>query len=200
MATSAAAHSPSLPTVAYATLALVAFVRPGRRPVSRTRERPDAIRAEPAARDSADERSEEQTDRTRIEKGLWPLFRNAATQWVAHKDARLGAALAYYSIFSLGPLIIIAVAIAGFFFGQDLVRGEVMNSLKGLLGDTGSKAIEGMLGAAGKPREGIVATLIGIGTLIFAAVGVVVQLKDALNTVWDVKTPRGKGIWGFART
>jgi membrane protein len=134
-----------------------------------------------------------------IEKGMWPLVRTAATQWIAHKDARLGAALAYYSIFSLGPLIIIAIAIAGFFFGQELVRGEVLNNLKALLGDTGVKAVEGMLGAD-KREEGIVATIIGVATLIFAAVGVVVQLKDALNTVWEVKTPPGKGIWGFART
>jgi len=134
-----------------------------------------------------------------LEKGLWPLFRTAVTQWIAHKDARLGAALAYYSIFSLGPLIVIAIAIAGFFFGQELVRGEVLNNLKALLGDTGVKAVEGMLGAD-KPKEGIVATIIGVVTLIFAAVGVVVQLKDALNTVWDVKAPPGKGIWGFART
>ena len=134
-----------------------------------------------------------------IERGLWPLFKTAITQWIEHKDARLGAALAYYSIFSLGPLIVIAIAIAGFFFGQELVRGEVLNNLRGMLGDTGVKAVEGMLGAD-KRTDGIIATIIGVATLIFAAVGVVVQLKDALNTVWEVKTPPGKGIWGFART
>jgi membrane protein len=119
---------------------------------------------------------------------------------VGHKDARLGAALSYYSVFSIGPLILIAIAVAGLLFGQDAVRGEVTGALKNLLGDTGAQAIEAMLAEASKPKEGMLATLIGLGTLIFAAIGVVVQLKDALNTVWEVKTPPGKGIWGFART
>ena len=135
-----------------------------------------------------------------VEKGLWPLFKTAALQWVEHKDARLGAALSYYSVFSLGPLIVIAIAIAGLFFGADAVRGEVTGGLKGMLGESGTKAIEGMLEGANKPQQGIIATVIGIGALIFAAIGVVVQLKDAMNTVWDVKAPPGKGIWGFART
>ena len=128
------------------------------------------------------------------------MFKTAALQWVEHKDARLGAALSYYSVFSIGPLIVIAIAIAGLFFGADAVRGEVTGGLKGMLGESGTKAIEGMLEGANKPQQGIIATVIGIGALIFAAIGVVVQLKDAMNTVWEVKAPPGKGIWGFART
>ena len=135
----------------------------------------------------------------RPSSGWWPLFVRAASQWSAHKDARLGAALAYYSIFSIGPLIVVAVAVAGLIFGQDAVRGEVSEGLRGLLGDSGAQAINGMLAAADKPKQGIFATVIGIGALIFAAIGVVVQLKDALNTVWDVETPPGRGIWGFMR-
>ena len=77
---------------------------------------------------------------------------------------------------------------------------EVAGGLKGLLGETGAQAIEAMLAAASRPSEGMLATAIGIATLVFAAVGVVVQLKDALNTVWEVEPPPGKGIWGFART
>jgi membrane protein len=72
--------------------------------------------------------------------------------------------------------------------------------LKGLLGDSGAQAINAMLSSAGKPREGIFATIVGVGTLLFAAIGVVVQLKDALNTVWEVKTSPGSGLWAFART
>jgi membrane protein len=135
-----------------------------------------------------------------VPRGWWTLFSHAVSQWSAHKDARLGAALAYYSIFSLGPLIVVAVAIAGLIFGQEAVRGEVSDSLRGMLGESGAQAINGMLAAADKPHQGIFATVIGVGALVFAAIGVVVQLKDALNTVWDVKTPPGKGLWGFART
>ena len=130
----------------------------------------------------------------------WGITKGAVNQWVAHKDARLGAALAYYSVFSLGPLIVIAIAVAGLLLGEEAVRGEVAGGLKGLLGETGAQAIEAMLAAASRPNEGVLATAIGIATLVFAAVGVVVQLKDALNSVWEVEPPPGKGIWGFART
>jgi membrane protein len=130
----------------------------------------------------------------------WSPLQETANQWLEHKDARLGAALAYYSIFSLGPLIVIAIAIAGFVFGAETVQTQVIGALHSLLGDSGAQAIDAMLKGANKPREGILATVIGVGTLVFAAVGVVVQLKDALNTVWEVETPPGSGIWRFGRT
>jgi membrane protein len=97
-----------------------------------------------------------------VAPGWWPLITQAGTQWSSHKDARLGAALAYYSVFSIGPLIVIAVAIAGLWFEHDAVRGEVSNGLRGLLGETFAKAIEGMLASASKPREGTLATIIGL--------------------------------------
>jgi membrane protein len=172
---------------------------PAPRPVQPSREaRPSggiALREQPPA--EAPQGNDERE--ASVPRGWWPLVTHAASQWSAHKDARLGAALAYYSIFSLGPLIVIAVAVAGLIFDEEAVRGEVSAGLRGLLGDSGAQAINGMLAAADKPRQGVFATLIGIGALIFAAIGVVVQLKDALNTVWDVKNPPGRGLWGFAR-
>jgi len=104
--------------------------------------------------------------------------KQSGSSWVEHKDARLGAALAYYSIFSIGPLIIIAIAVAGLVFGQEAVRGEVSTQIRGLLGDTGAAAVQSMLADASRQRSGIIATVLGLGALIFAAVGVVVQLKD----------------------
>jgi membrane protein len=130
----------------------------------------------------------------------WNLVKAAGAQWVSHKDSRTGAALAYYSIFSLGPLIVIAISIAGLMFGPDAVRAELTGTLRGLVGENGAQAIDAMLSAASKPAQGIFASVIGLAALVFAAVGVVVQLKDAMNTVWDVETPPGKGIWAFART
>jgi membrane protein len=127
-------------------------------------------------------------------------LQETASRWSEHKDARLGAALAYYSIFSLGPLIVIAIAIAGLVFGAEAVQAQIFGALHGLLGDSGTQAIDAMLKGTNRPREGIFATVIGVGALVFAAVGVVVQLKDALNTVWEVKTPPGSGIWRFVRT
>jgi membrane protein len=130
---------------------------------------------------------------------FWSLLKETGTSWLAHKDARLGAALAYYSIFSIGPLILIAIAVAGLVFGQDAVRGEVSRQVEGLLGPIGAQAVESMLADASRPRDGLFATAFGIAALLFAAVGVVVQLKDALNTVWDVK-PVQSGGWSFFRS
>ena len=132
---------------------------------------------------------------------MFSLFKVSALNWMKHKDARLGAALAYYSIFSLGPIVMIAITIAGMFFGEEIVRSQVGESIKGLMGETGAQAVNTMLtGANSEAEKGIVPTLIGVGALIFAAVGVVVQLKDALNTVWEVEDTKASGIWHFIRT
>ncbi len=131
---------------------------------------------------------------------MWSLLKNTAASWSNHNAARLGAALAYYSIFSLGPLIVIAVAIAGLTFRQEAVRGEVSAQLQHLLGSAGAQAVNAMLVGASRPMEGALATVLGLGALLFAAIGVVVQLKDALNTVWEVEPPKASGIWNFVRT
>jgi membrane protein len=135
-----------------------------------------------------------------LERGWWPMLRETGTRWSEHKASRLGAALAYYSIFSIGPLMVVAISIAGLVFGGDAVRGEVVGQLRGLLGENGAKAIESMLAGADRPTEGVIATVIGLATLLFAAIGVVVQLKDALNTVWDVKPSGSSGVWSFIGT
>jgi len=131
---------------------------------------------------------------------LWTVTKTAALNWSAHRDARQGAALAYYSVFSLGPVILIAIAVAGFFFGREAVSGQVTSSINGLVGETGAKAVQAMLAGADRPQQGIIATIIGTALLIFAAVGVVIQLKDALNIVWEVKEKEGGGVWGFLRS
>jgi membrane protein len=131
---------------------------------------------------------------------LWKVAKQAATNWASHNDARQGAALAYYSVFSLGPLIVIAIAIAGFVFGREAVTGQVTSSITGMLGETGAKAVQAMLAEASRPREGLLATILGVGLLVFAAIGVVVQLKDALNIVWEVKEQSDGGLWNFIRS
>ena len=93
----------------------------------------------------------------------WELLKEAGTRWVAHKDARLGASLAYYSIFSIGPLIVIAITIAGLVFGQEAVQQQVTSALKGLLKDSGSQAIDGMLKGANQPRQGLSPALSALG-------------------------------------
>lgn len=88
---------------------------------------------------------------------IWPVAKDAGAQWLAHKDARIGAALSYYSVFSIGPLILIAVTVAGLVFGREAVQGQVTEALRGLLGQSGAQAINGMLASAGRPSEGIIA-------------------------------------------
>ena len=88
---------------------------------------------------------------------------------------------------------------SGSALGHDAVTAQVMSSIKDMLGDTGAKAIEAMLADASRPAAGTLATMAGIGALLFAAIGVVVQLKDALNVVWEVEESKGSGIWHFAR-
>jgi membrane protein len=124
----------------------------------------------------------------------WTVAKEAVSNWSSHKDARQGAALAYYSVFSLGPIILIAIAVAGLFFGQDAVTAQVLSSLKGMLGDTGVKAVEAMLAGASRPAARALATIFGIAALLFAAIGVVVQLKDALNVVWEVEESKEHGL------
>jgi membrane protein len=91
------------------------------------------------------------------------------------------------------PLIVIAIAIAGFVFGREAVTGQVALSIKDMLGDTGAKAVQAMLVDASRPKEGLLATSLGIGALLFAAIGVVVELKDALNIVWEKHREMGYG-------
>jgi membrane protein len=120
---------------------------------------------------------------------LWLVAKEAAGNWSSHKDARQGAALAYYSVFSLGPIIVIAIAVAGLFFGRDAVSDQVGSSIKDMMGETGAKAIQAMLADAGRPREGLLATALGLATLLFAAIGVVIQLKDALIPLMAPQRP-----------
>ena len=132
--------------------------------------------------------------------GTWFLIKMTVEKWLAHKDARQGAALAYYSVFSVGPLMVIAIGIAGLAFGQDAARGEVQGQLSGVVGQPTADAINSMLASADKPRQGLVATAAGTAVLLFSALGVVVQLKDAFNTVWEVDETKITGLWQFVRT
>lgn len=143
--------------------------------------------------------SEKQDGAKAVPPGLWPGLKAAVSAWSAHKSAKAGAAIAYYSIFSLGPLIVVVISIAALLFGREDVQREVTEAIRSILGNQGSEAVDAMLTAAGKPSEGVFASIIGTVTLVFAALGVVVQLKEALNVVWEVEPRSGGGIWGFAR-
>jgi membrane protein len=130
---------------------------------------------------------------------MWALLTKAVNGWFRHKSARLGAALAYYSVFSLGPLLLIVTAIAGFFFGAEAAHRSITSQFRSMLGETGSQAVEVMLKGAEASAAGGWSAAFGIGLLVIAALGVVVQLRDALNTIFEVREPENAGIAWYAR-
>ncbi len=130
---------------------------------------------------------------------VWKLVKQAGLSWIDHDATRLAAAVAFYSILSLAPLLILAVAIAGLVFSQDAARYELVQQMRGLVGEDGAKVIETALDNAKKPSEGILATVIGIATLLIGAAGVFGELHDAMNVVWEVKPIPGQGVWRFIR-
>jgi membrane protein len=115
--------------------------------------------------------------------------------WKEDKASRLSAALAYYTIFSLAPMLLIIIAVTGFFFGQrDIVQMQVMNQIEGLVGAEGKAFVSDLLTSASNPAKGIVATIVGIITLLFGALGVFNELHNALNTIWEVREEETKGF------
>ena len=130
-------------------------------------------------------------------KNAWNLLKQTASEWSEDKVPRLGAALAYYTVFSIAPLLIIAIAVAGLVFGSEAATGAVQSQLQSFLGEDAAKAINDMIVNASKPSSGIIATIIGIVTLLFGASGVFGQLKDAMNTIWEVEPKPGRGIMGI---
>ena len=127
------------------------------------------------------------------------LFKQAFQEWQKDKVSRLAAALAYYTVFSVAPLLIIAIAIAGAVFGKSAAEGQLMSQLERLVGYEASGAIEIALKNASQPGTGSIASLISIGVLLIGASGVFAQLQDALNTVWNVQPKPGRGVGGFIR-
>ncbi|GAC1657163.1 MAG: hypothetical protein NVS9B12_09130 [Vulcanimicrobiaceae bacterium] len=126
----------------------------------------------------------------------WPgLFQETYRQWAAHKSTRLAAALAYYTVFSLAPLLLIVIAIAGWFLGAQAAHGAIAAHLQSVLGQKASAQINMMVAAAGSHRSGFIATAIGLVMLVLGASGLVLQLQDALNTVWDVDAQRKGGFF-----
>jgi membrane protein len=122
------------------------------------------------------------------------LLRDTVTKWMDDHAQRMGAALAFYTVFSLAPLLLIVIAIAGLVFGQEAAEGQIIAQIQGFVGEDSAKAIQVMLENARKPSSGFVATGLALITLIFGATGVFAQLQDALNTIWGVETKPGLGI------
>ncbi|MFN2646632.1 MAG: YhjD/YihY/BrkB family envelope integrity protein [Burkholderiales bacterium] len=113
----------------------------------------------------------------------------------------MGAALSYYTLFSIAPLLLIAIAVAGFVFGEEAARGQISGQLAGMVGPEGAKAVEGMLAAANQPKEGLIATIVGIVTLILGATTVFGELQNAMDRIWRAPArEKSTGWWNLIRT
>jgi membrane protein len=128
---------------------------------------------------------------------LWLLLHHAAMKWNADRADRLGAALAYYAIFSLGPMLLIAIAVAGFVFGREAAQGEILGTLASYVGESGARALEEVI-ASSREHGGGRATVLGVALLIFAATGLFWQLQESLDSIWACEHRR-KGVWRTIR-
>jgi membrane protein len=131
---------------------------------------------------------------------MWEFLKKTVNQWIEDEPFSLAAALSYYTLFSLAPLLIIAISVAGWVFGHDAAQNRVVETIQGLVGQESAQAIQSIIqNASQKPGEGLISTLFGIVALLFGAGGVVGQLQTSLNKIWDIEPKPGQGIWGFIR-
>ncbi|MFB2934572.1 YihY/virulence factor BrkB family protein [Aerosakkonemataceae cyanobacterium BLCC-F154] len=147
--------------------------------------------------------NQQPTSRTKLKqlnfRTIWQILRQTFDEWSEDKASRLAAALAYYTVFSIAPLLVIVIAIAGLIFGEEAARGEIVTQIQGLVGRSGAEVIETAIQNANQPATGSIASIISIVALLFGAIGVFTQLQDALNTIWEVQPKPGRPVKGFIR-
>lgn len=131
----------------------------------------------------------------RLPNALW----SAVMSWVADGGPRLGATVAFYSLFALAPLLVVATAVAGWVFGVDEVRGQFVEQMSGLIGEAAAQSLGNMISSAWKPGTGLFAGVIGIATLLAGATGVLVELRNALNTMLHLPNRKRSAIKAFLR-
>jgi membrane protein len=130
---------------------------------------------------------------------IFKMLKQTFNDWLEDNALRLSAALAYYSIFSIAPLLVIAIGVAGLVLGDEARSGLLEKQMQAYVGEKAAEGMQEMVASASKPSHGVWATITGFGLLLFGASTVFAQLKDALNTIWEVKAKGGLGIWGFIR-
>ena len=131
---------------------------------------------------------------------LGTVLSRAANAWIADHAQSMGAALSYYTVFSVAPLLLIAISVAGLVFGRDAAQGAVVDQLQGLIGQSGAEAIQGLLRNVSKPSSGVIATITGVVVLVIGATSVFSELQDDLDRIWQVPTKlKVSGWWAFLR-
>jgi membrane protein len=135
---------------------------------------------------------------------LWALVRDSAYAWSEDRASRKGAALAYYMAFSMAPILIVATAVAGLFFGSAAAKGQIFEEMQKILGPTGARVVQAMVASAGRPGRGTLPALIGLVTMLIGSTSALAELKDGLDQIWNVPVAHSSGfwryLWDFART
>jgi len=132
-------------------------------------------------------------------KVIRKLIYETFNQFIDDKGFKMAAALSYYAAFSLGPLLMIVISVAGLFFGEDAARGEISKQMTNLVGKDGAEMIETIVKGASNIATGIFAGIVSIIFLILGAVAVFIELQESLNIIWGVESKPGRGIWGFLK-
>jgi membrane protein len=128
----------------------------------------------------------------------WNFLKTIFTKWFDDNPFQLAAALSYYTLLSLAPLLVISIALAGFVFGREAAHNQIVGTIQGLIGHPSAEAVQAMIQAASnRPETGLVSTLLGGMFLLFGAGGVVGQLQTSLNAIWRVRTKPGTGLRDF---
>lgn len=134
-------------------------------------------------------------------KRFYDLARKSIAAWIDDYAPSMGAAISYYTIFSMAPLLIIVIAVAGFIWGREAVEGQLFGQLSALVGQDGAAGIQTLVASADKPAAGIVATAISVGVLVFGSTTVFAELQSALDRIWQVPEAQKKsGIWATIRS
>ena len=133
-------------------------------------------------------------------KTIFSVMKCTVLEWFDHRGSSMGAALAFYTLFSLAPIIVLVLAIAGWFYGPQAAQGELFAQLRGLVGAQGAEAIQAVLAGAQNKEEGRLATMVAGALLLFGATTVFAELKASLDAIWQVP-PLTKGtVWDTVRT
>lgn len=131
----------------------------------------------------------------------WQIILAAANAWIDDYAPSMGAALSYYTLFSLAPLLVLVIAIAGLVFGQDAAQGAIIAQLQGIMGKEGATAVQGLLQAAREPSTGILASIVGGFLLLLGATAIFAELQTDLDRIWRVPAKeKPSGIWGWVRS
>lgn len=130
----------------------------------------------------------------------WLMARSAVEGWIADRASSMGAALAYYTFFSMAPLLLIVISVAGLLLGREAAQGHLMVELSGLVGQTAAASIQTVMASASEPSDNWWGTLIGLGVMVVGATTVFAELQDSLDRIWQVpQRPTGGGLWGLLR-